>query len=59
MKKLKAVRELKSKKDSGEKLSLDQLMKLSKEGELLKDLKKLGYEVSNDSKELEVGKDPG
>jgi partner of Y14 and mago protein len=44
LKRLKAVRELKSKKVFGEKLSPDQLMKIGKEGELLRDLKKLGYE---------------
>lgn len=44
MKKLKAVRELKAKKSSGEKLSPDQLMKMSKEEELVRDLKKLGYD---------------
>jgi uncharacterized protein with WD repeat len=44
LKRLKAVRELKSKKVLGEKLSPDQLMKIGKEGELLRDLKKLGYE---------------
>jgi partner of Y14 and mago len=43
LKKLKAVRELKSKKASGEKLSPDQLMKMSKEDELIRDLRKLGY----------------
>lgn len=44
LKKLKAVRELKAKKVSGEKLSPDQLMKMSKEDELLHDLKKQGYD---------------
>lgn len=44
MKKLKAVRELKEKKAAGEKLSHDQLMKISKEGEILRDLKKFGYD---------------
>ena len=44
LKKLKAVRELKDKKAEGEKLSHDQLMKIAKESELTRDLKKLGYE---------------
>lgn len=43
LKKLKAVQELKGNKTQGEKLSHDQLMKISKETELLRDLKKLGY----------------
>ncbi|KIW14446.1 hypothetical protein PV08_07230 [Exophiala spinifera] len=44
LKKLKAVRELKDKRASGEKLSLDQIMKIGKESELVRDLKKLGYD---------------
>ena len=44
LKKLKAVQELKQKKAEGEKLSHDQLMKISKEPELLRDLDKLGYD---------------
>ncbi|KAJ9614183.1 hypothetical protein H2200_002319 [Cladophialophora chaetospira] len=44
LKKLRAVHELKEKKAAGEKLSPDQIMKISKEGELLRDLKKLGYD---------------
>lgn len=44
LKKLKAVRDLKAKKTSGEKLSPDQLMKMSKEDELIRDLRKLGYD---------------
>ncbi|KAJ9634750.1 uncharacterized protein PV06_07056 [Exophiala oligosperma] len=44
LKKLKAVRELKEKRATGEKLSLDQIMKIGKEGELLRDLRKLGYD---------------
>ena len=44
LKKLKAVRELKDKKISGEKLSPDQLMKMGKEDELVRDLKKLDYQ---------------
>lgn len=44
LKRLKAVRELKDKKTAGEKLSHDQLMKIGKEGEILRDLKKLGYD---------------
>jgi len=43
LKRLKAVRELRDKKAAGEKLSHDQLMKIGKEGEILRDLKKLGY----------------
>lgn len=43
LKKLKAIRELKSKKASGEKVTTDQLVKLSKEDELIRDLVKLGY----------------
>lgn len=44
LKKLKAVRELKEKKSQGEKLSPDQLLKISKEEEILRDLKKLDYD---------------
>ena len=44
LKKLKAVHELKKKKAQCEKLSHDQLMKISKESELLRDLKKLDYD---------------
>ena len=44
LKKLKAVRELREKRAAGEKLSPDQIMKIGKEGELLRDLKKLGYD---------------
>ncbi|KAJ9658878.1 hypothetical protein H2198_003448 [Neophaeococcomyces mojaviensis] len=44
LKKLKAVKELKAKKAAGEKLTADQLIKISKEGELMKDLTKLHYE---------------
>jgi partner of Y14 and mago len=44
LKKLKAVRELKEKRSSGEKLSHDQLLKIGKESELVRDLRKLGYE---------------
>jgi partner of Y14 and mago len=44
LKKLKAVRELKEKKSAGEKLSIDQVAKIGKEGELLRDLQKLKYE---------------
>ena len=44
LKKLKGVRELKEKKVQGEKLSHDQLMKIAKESELVRDLKKLGYD---------------
>lgn len=43
LKKLKAVRDLKDKKSSGEKLSHDQLLKMSKESELVRDLERLGY----------------
>ncbi|OAL35439.1 hypothetical protein AYO20_05289 [Fonsecaea nubica] len=44
LKKLRAVRELREKRAAGEKLSHDQVMKIGKEGELLRDLKKLGYD---------------
>ncbi|EXJ90792.1 hypothetical protein A1O1_03896 [Capronia coronata CBS 617.96] len=44
LKKLKAVRELREKRAAGEKLSHDQIMKIGKEGELLRDLKKMGYD---------------
>ena len=44
LKKLRAVRELRGKRAAGEKLSADQIMKIGKEGELLRDLKKLGYD---------------
>ncbi|EXJ70944.1 uncharacterized protein A1O5_05936 [Cladophialophora psammophila CBS 110553] len=44
LKKLRAVRELREKRPAGEKLSHDQIMKIGKEGELLRDLKKLGYD---------------
>ena len=44
LKKLKAVQELRGKKTQGEKLSHDQVMKISKETELLRDLKKLDYD---------------
>jgi len=47
LKKLKAVRELKAKKAAGERLSTDQLMKISKEEELVRDLKKLGFDGSD------------
>lgn len=43
LKKLKAIRELKSKRAAGEKLSADQLVKISKEHELIRDLVKLQY----------------
>ena len=55
LKKLRAVRELREKRAAGEKLSPDQVMKIGKEGELLRDLKKLGY----DGPELQAeGTDP-
>ncbi|OAP55972.1 hypothetical protein AYL99_10124 [Fonsecaea erecta] len=44
LKKLRAIRELRDKRAAGEKLSPDQIMKIGKEGELLRDLKKLGYD---------------
>ena len=44
LKKLKAVRDLKEKKAAGEKLSVDQIAKIGKEPELLRDLQKLRYE---------------
>lgn len=43
LKKLKAIRELKSKRTAGEKLTADQLVKISKEQELVRDLVKLDY----------------
>ena len=43
LKKLKAIRELKEKKASGDKLSHDQIMKMAKEPELVRDLQKLEY----------------
>lgn len=43
LKKLKAVRELKAKRAAGEKLSADQLVKISKEHEIIRDLVKLEY----------------
>lgn len=46
LKKLKAVRELKSKRAAGEKLSADQLVKISKENEIIRDLVKLEYKGS-------------
>ena len=44
LKKLKAVRELKAKKLAGEKLTTDQVVKMSKEQEILRDLAKLDYD---------------
>jgi partner of Y14 and mago protein len=44
LKKLRAVQEMREKRAAGEKLSPDQVMKIGKEGELLRDLKKLGYD---------------
>lgn len=44
VKKLKAIRELREKRAAGEKLTHDQIMKIGKEAELLRDLKKLGYD---------------
>lgn len=44
LKKLKAVRELKERKVAGEKLSIDQIAKIGKEPELLRDLQKLKYD---------------
>lgn len=43
LKKLKAIRDLKSKRTAGEKLSADQLIKISKEQEIVRDLVKLEY----------------
>jgi partner of Y14 and mago len=51
LKKLRAVRELREKRAAGEKLSPDQIMKIGKESELLRDLKKMGY----DGPELQDG----
>jgi partner of Y14 and mago protein len=53
LKKLRAVRELKEKKSKGEKLSHDQIMKMSKEPELVRDLQKLNY----DGPELDEGEE--
>lgn len=44
LKKLKAVRELKTRKATGEKLSADQLVKIAKEQEIIRDLVKLDYD---------------
>ncbi|KAK5946555.1 hypothetical protein PMZ80_000698 [Knufia obscura] len=44
LKKLKAVKELKAKKLAGEKLSADQLVKIAKEQEIIRDLVKLDYD---------------
>ena len=44
LKKFRAVQELREKRARGEKLSPDQVMKIGKESELLRDLKKLGYD---------------
>lgn len=46
LKKLKGVRDLKEKKTNGEKLSHDQIMKIGKESELVRDLQKLDYDGS-------------
>lgn len=61
LKKLKAVRELKAKKTAGEKLSADQLIKISKEQEIVRDLVKLEYdgpelvaEIKADKQEIQV-----
>lgn len=53
LKKLRAVTELKEKKSQGEKLSHDQIMKMSKEPELVRDLQKLNYQ----GPELDLGDD--
>lgn len=44
LKKLRAVRELKARKATGEKLSADQLVKIAKEQEIVRDLAKLSYQ---------------
>ncbi|RMZ91541.1 hypothetical protein DV736_g1222, partial [Chaetothyriales sp. CBS 134916] len=44
LKKLKAVRDLKAKAAAGEKMSPDQLIKIGKEDELVRDLRKLSYD---------------
>jgi len=44
VKKLKAVKELGTRKAAGEKLSADQLIKIAKEQEIVRDLLKLNYE---------------
>lgn len=58
LKKLKAIRELKSKRVAGEKLTADQLVKMSKEQEIVRDLIKLDYsgpelEDATSNKEVE------
>ena len=57
VKKLKAVRDLKQKKVGGEKLSHDQLMKIGKESELVRDLQKLDYDGAEltDGNSEEIG----
>jgi partner of Y14 and mago len=63
LKKLKAVRELKAKKNAGEKLSPDQLMKMGKEEEMIRDLNKLGYDGPElgqpDGSSIAAGHDTG
>lgn len=44
IKKFRAVKELKTRKAAGEKLSADQLIKIAKEQEIVRDLVKLNYE---------------
>jgi len=44
LKKLKAVKDLKTRKAAGEKLSADQLIKIAKEQEIVRDLVKLNYQ---------------
>ena len=55
LKKLNAVRELRAKKMVGEKLSADQLVKLTKEEELVRDLRKLGYEATDSTETHQNG----
>lgn len=44
LKKLRAIHELKAKKRAGEKLSADQVIKIGKESEIIRDLAKLDYD---------------
>ena len=44
LKKLRAIQDLREKKTGGEKLTSDQVMKIGKESEILRDLRKLGYD---------------
>lgn len=62
LKKLKAMRELKEKKSAGEKLSVDQIAKIGKEPELIRDLRKLKYdglEIENGTGDGDVASNQG